>query len=259
MNSTPPATGRARYRLTIAYRGTAYAGWQRQANALTVQEVVENAVARLTGHPVAVAGASRTDAGVHARAQVAHVDLRHELPSRALVHGTLPWLPDDVRILAAERCGPEFHARFDATAKEYRYRLVCREVLSPLENWCAARAEPGIDLEALRAATRALPGRHDFSAFALAGGAHTDALRTLFAAEWSAEDERLELRIVGDGFLRGMVRSLVGTLLEVGAGRRRSDEFAALLASGRARGDAGPTAPAAGLCLERVFYDAVLP
>lgn len=243
--------------MTLAYRGGAYAGWQRQANALTVQEVVEGALARLAGHAVTVAGASRTDAGVHARGQVAHTDLRDDLPPRALTHGTLPLLPDDVRIVAAAVCPPEFHARFDARHKEYRYRLVRCAVLSPLDSLFAARADPALDLDAMRRATGALPGRHDFSAFALAGGAHTDPVRTLDRAEWLEQGDRLELRLVGDGFLRGMVRGLVGTLVEVGLGRRRAEDFAALL-DGGPRGAAGPTAPPEGLCLERVLYDAVL-
>lgn len=244
--------------MTIAYRGTAYAGWQRQANALTVQEVVEEALARLAGHAVSVAGASRTDAGVHAAGQAAHADLRADLPARALTHGTLPFLPHDVRIVAASSCPDGFHARFDARAKEYRYRLVRCAVLSPLDSPFAARADPELDLGRVRAATRFLIGRHDFSAFALAGGAHTDPRRTIQRAEWVEEGERIEFRVVGDGFLRGMVRAVVGTLLEVGMGRRGADEFAVLLDGGQARGAAGPTAAPEGLRLERVIYDPVL-
>jgi tRNA pseudouridine38-40 synthase len=241
--------------MDIAYRGTAYAGWQRQENALTVQEVVEGALTTLAGHPVTVAAASRTDAGVHARGQVAHADLRSDLPPRALVHGTIPLLADDVRIVAAAPCAAEFHARFDARGKEYRYRLVRADVLSPLDALFAARADPALDLAAMREATAAVVGRHDLSAFALAGGAHTDPHRTMQRAEWTEQGAVLELCIAGDGFLRGMVRGLVGTLIEVGLGRRRAGDLAALLESGRTRGAAGPTAPPAGLCLERVFYE----
>lgn len=242
-----------RARLLLAYCGTAYAGWQRQANALTVQEVVEAALADLVGQPVTLAGASRTDAGVHARGQVAHLDLDRELACSALVHGTNHRLPADIRVLAAEPAAADFHARFSATGKEYRYRLSRAAVLTPFDAPYVVRVEGGQDLDSLRAGAALLVGRHDFTAFALAGGGHREPERTITAAEWSERGEELVFRVAGDGFLRGMVRGLVGTLLEVGAGRRPLESLAALL-QGRARGEAGPTAPARGLILERVFY-----
>jgi tRNA pseudouridine38-40 synthase len=247
--SGPPAV----YRLTLSYRGTAYAGWQRQANALAVQQVVEEALGRLLRHPVRVHGASRTDAGVHARGQVAHLELPAPFPERGLVHGANHSLPEDVRVLAAERVAPGFHARKSALAKEYAYRLVRAEVLSPLDALFAVRADTGIDLGRLSRAAEFLPGRHDFSAFALAGGSHGQPFRRIFSARWEESGAELRFRIVGEGFLRGMVRALVGTLAEVGAGRRSPEAFGALL-EGRPRGEAGPTAPARGLVLEQVLY-----
>jgi tRNA pseudouridine38-40 synthase len=245
-------------RLTLAYRGAGYAGWQRQANALAIQEVVERALGGLVDAPVTLAGASRTDAGVHARGQVAHFELElpaREIPLRGLVHGTNHHLPQDIRVLAAEEAPAGFHARFSARAKEYRYRLSRAPVLTPFEAPYTARLDTPCALGPLREATAALVGRHDFSAFALAGGAHSDAARTIEEAEWQERGDTLCFRIVGDGFLRGMVRSLVGTLLEVGAGRRTPAAFADLLAGPPAgRGAAGPTAPAHGLILEQVFY-----
>ena len=246
----PPAH---RYRLTIAYAGTAYGGWQRQPNATTVQEVVETALADLVGRPVALAGAGRTDAGVHARGQVAHFDLAREFALGGLVHGVNHRLPGDVRILEAEAAPSDFHARYSASAKEYSYRIVLGRGASPFESPFAVVVPEGIDLAALRAATSFLPGRHDFAAFALAGGAHRSTVRTIFAARWSELDGGCVLHVVGDGFLRGMVRSLAGTLLEVGLGRRSLAEFRQLL-DGAARSAAGPTAPAHGLTLERVWY-----
>lgn len=242
-----------RARLLIAYCGTAYAGWQRQANARAVQEVVEAALTDLVGQPVTLAGASRTDAGVHARGQVAHFDLDRELACSALVHGTNHRLPADIRVLAAESATADFHARFSASGKEYRYRLSRAAVLTPFDAPYVVRVEGGLDLDALRAGAALLVGCHDFTAFALAGGAHRQPERTIAVAEWSELGEELVFRVVGDGFLRGMVRGLVGTLLEVGAGRRPVESLAALL-QGRARGEAGPTASARGLILERVFY-----
>jgi tRNA pseudouridine38-40 synthase len=239
--------------LKLAYRGTAYAGWQRQANAVTVQQRVEEALGELVGAPVPATGASRTDAGVHAAGQVAHVRAPLRLPLAALVHGTNRFLPPDIRVLAAARMPEEFHARKSARAKTYRYRLVRCEVLSPLDALFGVRAEEGLDLGAMRRATADLVGEHDFSAFALSGGSHRSPVRRVFAAEWAEAGPRLELVVTGSGFLRGMVRGLVGTLLEVGQGRRPPDAMARLL-SGAPRAAAGPTAPASGLTLERVQY-----
>jgi tRNA pseudouridine38-40 synthase len=245
------------YRLILAYRGTAYAGWQRQENALAVQQVVEEALERLLGAPVRVVGASRTDAGVHARGQAAHLELPEPFPERGLVHGANHHLPEDVRVLAAAAMPPGFHARRHAWGKEYLYRLSRAPVLSPLDAPFVAPAPAGLDLERMARAADALPGRHDFSAFALAGGSHGQPFRRIVSARWEERfeegSEELAFRIVGEGFLRGMVRALVGTLIEVGAGRRSPESFAGLLA-GRPRSAAGPTAPAHGLVLQRVLY-----
>jgi tRNA pseudouridine38-40 synthase len=241
------------YKLILSYRGDAYAGWQRQANAVAVQQVVEEALAGLLGSPVTVTGAGRTDAGVHARGQAAHLELTEPFAESGLVHGAAPRLPADVRVLAARRMREGFHARKHARAKEYRYRLRREAVLSPLDAPFAVHVDPAVDVGALARAAARLPGRHDFSAFALAGGSHRQPFRRIFAAGWEETGPELVFRVVGDGFLRGMVRSLVGTLVEVGLGRRSEADFAALLA-GRPRAEAGPTAPAHGLCLERVFY-----
>jgi tRNA pseudouridine38-40 synthase len=245
------------YRLTLSYRGTAYAGWQRQENAVAVQQVVEEALERLLGHPVRIVGASRTDAGVHARGQVAHLELPRDFLPRGLVHGTNRHLPEDVRVLAAAAAPPGFHARKHAWGKEYLYRLSRAPVIPPLDSLFVAPAPAGLDLDRMARAAACLPGRHDFSAFALAGGSHGQPFRRIFSARW---EERLEegrdelaFRIVGEGFLRGMVRALVGTLIEAGTGRRTPESFAGLLA-GRPRREAGPTAPARGLVLQRVLY-----
>ncbi|MEO8195895.1 MAG: tRNA pseudouridine(38-40) synthase TruA [Thermoanaerobaculia bacterium] len=245
--------GHFRYRLDIAYVGTSYGGWQRQPNADTVQARVEAALATLVGAEVSVIGASRTDAGVHAHAQVAHVDLARPFSSKGLVFGTNHHLPAAIRVLAAGLAPEGFHARFSAAAKEYAYRLRPGRFVPPDLAPFVLPVPDRLDLELLRAATLLLPGRYDFSCFALAGGSHRSPVRTLFRAAWEEESTGLTLRIAGDGFLRGMVRGLTGTLLEVALGRRTLASFAALLAGGD-RGAAGPTAPAHALTLERIDY-----
>ena len=243
-----------RYRLTVSYRGEAYAGWQRQQNATGVQEVLEEAIEKLVSHPVSVLGASRTDAGVHALGQVVHVDLGSAWAASALIGGTNHHLPGDVRVMDAAEAPPGFHARRDAVAKEYRYRLSRAAVISPLDSSFIVAAPRGLDLALLREAAAQVEGSRDFTAFAKAGGSHTHPVRTVHRAEFLEDGDELTFRIIGTGFLRGMVRALVGTLLEVGAAKRSPESFRYLF-EGRPRGEAGPNAKARGLVLVRVFYE----
>lgn len=248
-----------KYRLLIAYDGTDYAGWQRQDNALAVQQVVEEAVAAVACRRVAVHGAGRTDAGVHAAGQAAHLALpESDLPTtetcRALVHGANHHLPAAVRVLAADPVDDSFHARKSAVFKVYGYRLCAAPVIDPFRAPFVVPAPRGLDLDSMKAAASLIRGRHDFSAFAKAGGSHSDPVRTIREAEWTRQGDEIRFRVAGDGFLRGMVRALVGTTLEVGRGRRSVDDLATLLEGGP-RTAAGPNAPARGLCLKRVEYD----
>ena len=245
------------YRLTVSYRGTAYAGWQRQKNAPSVQQAVEEALAGLLGEPLVIHGAGRTDAGVHARGQTAHLELGRPFPLPGLVHGTNHRLPADVRVLAAHRLPAGFHARKSALGKEYLYRTYRGRVVPPMDEPYVLRVEGPLDVAAMRRAASHLPGRHDFTAFALQGGSHGQPFRRLFAATVEEYGRELRFRFLGEGFLRGMVRTLVGTLLEIGRRRRPVENLRQLLGEGAA-GDgprqAGPTARAHGLTLERVFY-----
>ena len=242
------------FRLTLSYRGTCYAGWQRQNNAVTVQQVVERALSDLLAQPVNIVGASRTDAGVHARGQVAHLELPADFPARGLVYGANQRLPEDIRIMAAERMLEGFHARKHAAFKLYRYRLVQGPVLSPMDALFAVHLPGEVDIAAMRKAAEHLVGEHDFTAFALSGGSHTQPIRRIDEASWRRSSGGvLEFRVVGNGFLRGMVRSIVGTLLEVAKGQRSIDDIQRLL-EGQPRSEAGPTAPARGLTLEKVGY-----
>jgi tRNA pseudouridine38-40 synthase len=247
------AAAGATYRLTLAYLGAGYGGWQRQTNATGIQEVVESALERLVREPVRVVAASRTDAGVHAAGQEAHVRLLRSWPVRSLVDGANHFLPAQVRVLRAIPVAREFHARGWAVAKEYHYRMSRAAVLPPFEAPTTLQVSPRLDVDRLRDVARLLEGRHDWSAFARSGGSHHQPWRRMFRTEIVERDEALLFRIAGDGFLRGMVRAMVGTMLWVAAGRLSLDDCAALL-DGAQRAQAGPTAPAHGLTLVRVFY-----
>ena len=253
-------------KLTLAYDGTGYAGWQRQAGAETIQELLETALQPLEGRAVTVHGAGRTDAGVHALGQVASFRLAHAIGVKALPRALNANLPPAVRVLRAEEVSDRFHARFDARGKVYRYRLATSDVAHPLDLRYAWHVPQPLDLAAMQTAGALLEGRHDFAAFqAAAGEAATGStvrrISALRIAPEPAPDWRppaagsgiIGVEVQGDGFLRHMVRAIVGTLVEVGDGRRDAAGVAAALAS-RNRGLAGPTAPAHGLFLVRVEY-----
>jgi tRNA pseudouridine38-40 synthase len=240
-------------RLELAWDGTRYAGWQRQPDAATIQQTLEEALARLTGESVAAIGAGRTDAGVHARGQVVSFRLERDFPVSGLVHGTNHHLPADVRVVAAAAAREDFHARRSALAKEYRYRLWRGRTPPPDRAPFVVETDLGLPLDRLAAAARLLVGEHDFAPFSVTGGTPGPTSRRIFAAAWEEEGGELIFRVTGEGFLRGMVRRLVGTQLEVARGHRSLDALAALLGDPDA-GEAGPSAPARGLSLERVDY-----
>lgn len=239
-----------RYRLDLAYLGTRFAGWQVQEGARTVQGDLEAALASVLGAPVRVHGAGRTDAGVHARGQVAHVDLpagAPALPPRGLLRAVNTRLAEDVRVTAAAEAPAEFHARFSASGKLYAYRLRRADLLDPFEGQWEALTPGPLDVAAMREAAALLVGRRDFAPFSVVGSNPATTVRTLRRLEVIEEGTLLRVEAEGDGFLRGMVRRLVGTLLEVGRGRTPAD---------RVLGRPGPTAEARGLTLERVLYNA---
>jgi tRNA pseudouridine38-40 synthase len=248
-------------KIVLAYDGTEFVGWQRQANGRSVQGMLEDALARIDGRPVPVAGAGRTDAGVHALGQVASFRLTSDIAEVVLRQALNALLPADIRVMNVEEAPAQFNARFAARSKTYRYRIVNAAVLSPFERRFAWHLPRALDLKAMRAAAAALKGRHDFAAFQAAGGLVSSSVRTLYESRWleEAHGERgggltLAYQVSGDGFLRHMVRNIVGTLVEVGTGRRTSASIVDVLAS-RDRGVAGPTAPAHGLRLVQVDYE----
>jgi tRNA pseudouridine38-40 synthase len=241
-------------RLLLEYDGTRYYGWQRQADAVTIQQTLEDALERLTGEKAALIGSGRTDAGVHARGQVASFRTASAIPLQAFHKGLNSLLPKDIAVLEASEAEPSFHARKSALSKTYEYRILNRPSRSPLHHHYGWWISHVLDLEAMITAAAALPGEHNFSAFRASGSGNRNPVRRILAAGWQTHPGGwLRFTITGSGFLRGMVRSLVGTLVEVGRGKTPPTILAELLAS-RARHLAGPTAPPQGLYLVEVFY-----
>lgn len=253
-------------KLTLAYDGTDYVGWQRQAAGRSIQGALETALAEIEGAPVTVAGAGRTDAGVHALGQVASVRLAHDIEPRVLARALNAKLPADIRVLGVDAVGAGFHARFSARSKTYRYWVSSGGVAHPFAARYAWHVAAPLHLDAMRAAGDQLLGRHDFAAFQSTGSQVRSTVRTLSSLTIERRPAcgpegmiggtgaaLLTVEVEGDGFLRHMVRALVGTLVEVGRGRRAADDIASVLESKR-RDRAGPTAPAHGLFLVRVTF-----
>ena len=250
-------------KLTISYDGTRFVGWQRQAAGVSIQGLLEDALARFEGAPVSVHGAGRTDAGVHALGQVASVRMTSAHAPEVIARGVNARLPADVRVVDIQEVAADFHARFSARSKTYRYWLRTSAIVSPFERAYVWHVPEALDIDAMRVASRALVGTHDFAAFQSTGTDVTETVRTIFE---SAIGERaasgwqdpaaplLAYEVTGSGFLRHMVRAVVGTLVEVGRGRRPATSISSLLAGG-SRSEAGITAPPQGLFLVRVVYD----
>jgi tRNA pseudouridine38-40 synthase len=242
------------FKITVAYDGGPFVGWQRQASGTSIQGLIEDALRELDERDVTVTGAGRTDAGVHAIAQVASFTLVRDTPADVIVRSLNAKLPSEVRIRSAEEVASSFHARFDATAKTYRYRLWNADVLDPFERAYVWHVPGSLDIEAMSRAARLVEGRHDFAAFQTVGGAGGPTERVIMSSTLTAQrDGLLTYDVTGEGFLRHMVRAIAGTLMEVGRGRQRPEWICDLIAS-RDRAQAGRTAPAHGLFLVRVDY-----
>ncbi len=242
-------------RLVVEYDGTSLAGWQRQDNAPTVQQHLEETLSQMLQHEVAVAGASRTDSGVHARGQVASFRTERTIPLHGVVRGLNSLLPAAIAIRDAAEVPEDFHPRFSATGKHYRYTILTRRERSPRWQTRAWHVPAVIDLRAMQAAADLLIGEHDFAAFRAAGCTARTTVRHITSMVLTrAAPDLLDVDIRGNAFLRQMVRILVGTLVEVGNGDRTPAQVAEILA-GRDRTKAGRTAPAHGLELLEVFYD----
>jgi tRNA pseudouridine38-40 synthase len=246
-------------RLILAYDGTDFHGWQRQPDAPTIQACLEDALAKLTGVPVSVCGSGRTDAGVHALHQVANFHTASTIPCANFVRALNDLLPPTVRVKGADDVAPAFHARYDVLRKTYRYRILVTPVCSPLLWRFVCHHPYPLDLERMAQAAGYFEGEHDFTSFAAADAEEDEGaksrVRFILRSRllWRPRSSMLVYEVTGKGFLRYMVRNIVGTLMEVGRGNLAPSDIPRILAA-RDRTQAGPTAPAQGLCLMNVEY-----
>ena len=250
-------------KLIVSYDGTDFAGWQRQKNAVTVQGLIENKLKVMTSESNSLHGAGRTDAGVHALAMPAHFVTETAIPPLAFHKGLNSLLPKSVRIVSAEDVPDDFHARHSAVAKIYQYIFTTAAICSPTRRLYCAHTPQMVFIDKIKQALQLIQGVHDFSSFEASGSRDKEheggrgAVREIFSTVINcleAEADEWYIEVAGDGFLRKMVRNIVGTLFEVGYGRLSVDDFATVLNS-KNRNVAGPTAPACGLFLKKVYYE----
>ena len=242
-----------RVKLVLSYDGTAYGGSQRQKNAPTIQQTLEEALRKILKEKVRLLFAGRTDAGVHAEGQVAAFSTRRKIPLRGLKRGLNAMLPKDIVVRSAAQVPSDFHPRFRPSLKEYRYTIWNHPVPTPFLREYAFHVPQPLNLPAMRHAARFLVGKHNFKSFQASDQKRRSSVRTLRRLAVRRRGPLIRMNFQGDGFVYRMVRNIVGTLLEVGKGRRSPGEIFRLL-SKKDRRLAGPTAPAKGLCLVRVTY-----
>jgi tRNA pseudouridine38-40 synthase len=248
-------------KMVVAYDGTNFAGWQRQRNLPTIQQILEEAIGIMVREQVNLQGAGRTDAGVHALGMVANFSTSAGIPCTGFLLGLNSMLPSDIRIRAVADAEPGFHARKSAKAKTYVYNICTEPVQCPTKRLYSAHIPYNLDVEAINACLASLIGTHDFSSFEAVGSRDRSnengrgAVRQIFEARASRSNggDTVIITVTGDGFLRHMVRNIVGTVAEGGKGRMTVAEFQRILAT-RDRKHAGPTAPAHGLFLKEVYY-----
>ena len=240
-------------KLTIQYDGTRYAGWQFQKNARSIQEVIQNAIKKITGKKANLIGSGRTDAGVHAEAQIANFKTRSKIPLKNLQMALNSALPDDIVVSKIEEAALRFNAQHDARSKLYRYTIVNNDFINPLLRNTAAKCFYKIDIDMMRRVAKLLVGRHDFTSFRTVDGEKKNAVRTIKYIKIEKFKDVISIYIEANGFLYNMVRTIVGTLIEAGRGKFSMDRVKEILKK-KDRCFSGPTMPAKGLCLVKVRY-----
>ena len=258
--SYPPSRN---IKLTIQYNGTKYHGWQRQVGHISIQEVIQTAIEKMTGEQVCLIGSGRTDAGVHALAQVANFHVDSKIPLEGFLKGLNSLLPEDIAILAISEAFPYFHSIRNSICKIYCYHIMVSDTKSPFWHKRAWLINRPLDLHSMETALPPLIGTHDFSAFKASGSNAKTDIRTIYLCEikpitWEIfplpGGLHYMFTIAANGFLRYMVRNIVGLLVQIGLGKRPHEDMANVIAS-MDRSSAGPTAPAQGLYLKQVYYD----
>ncbi len=246
-------SGWKRIRLTVSYDGSSYSGWQRQINAPSIQQTLEKSLISLTGEPLGITGASRTDAGVHALGQVAHFDSNASIPPEKYSFALNTRLPSDIRVTDSQLVSPGFHARYSAQGKTYRYQIHNSPHSSALYRNQRAHVALPLNVDAMRKASLAILGEHDFRAFAAAGSEAKFTTRDIQSVVVTQQGDLIEIMVAGRSFLYNMVRILVGTMIYIGLGKLPETALAKALETGD-RLDLGITAPAHGLTLMEVRY-----
>lgn len=242
-----------RYKIQIAYEGNAYCGWQLQPNSCSIQGEIERALAVFLKHPVRISGAGRTDAGVHAKGQVAHFDTQVLFEKRRLLYALASLLPSDIRVISLEEVDATFHAQYSAKRKIYSYHVWQEKIIDPFVRRTICYYSQPLDLDAIDQALKILEGEHDFASFANQGTPVKSTVRKLYRLERFPAEGGFRIEFEGNGFLYKMVRNLMGLLLNIGAGKIDTDEIMDLLAKKDRR--ASPSAAvASGLCLMQVIY-----
>lgn len=240
-------------KLIIEYDGTNYSGWQKQPNQKTIQETIEDSIKKITKEDIDIFGSGRTDRGVHARGQVANFFTSARIPGEKFKDAINSVLPDDIVISHSEEVDGEFHSRYSAKGKEYRYVFYNRRVPSPLLRNYAYHVPQKLHFDLMEKSINDFIGTHDFIAFMASGSSVKDTIRTIHNVHLSKNHEIIELKIGGNGFLYNMVRIIAGTLVDIGIGKIDSSHIPQIIAS-KDRKNAGHTAPPQGLYLEKVFY-----
>lgn len=241
-------------RMQVQYKGTAYCGWQKQKNSLSIQQVLEDTVKTITGETIVLHGAGRTDAGVHALDQRAMFQTATNIPSEKIANALNSLLPPDIRVQYTEECPEGWHPRFTPHKKTYRYTIETAPVISPFHYPYAWHRFGALDVEKLHQGARLVLGKHDFQGFSATGSSVKNYRRCLTKSSWWQEDTRLVYEVEGNGFLYHMVRLLVGTFMEIALEKRNLTDLTAILENS-SQYRAEWTAPAWGLCLYKIVYE----